>query len=266
MSAWFTGLAATTVLSVITAYIFLRFRCHGTGHPFGPQARWWSYSIIAITAIVSGGLGLALGAASGQVHAAYVCVVLPIGLLLARAPADSGTRTGQAPGGLTQLLTFPLRRLNDCMGEDMQYWCDERHRAVEGTPKWVADAAQYYCNQVAARIKDNRTELYLGQLRESIQHKIKVMQRIELGDSLARLDIALQSHTSTAGQHQYTVGDLPLLSRRLWTEAKHEFDMLLALVYQLRFYKLLIYPFRPPNLGRPARRRGSNTPTATGSA
>jgi hypothetical protein len=42
--------------------------------------------------------------------------------------------------------------------------------------------------------------------------------------------------------------------------------MMLAFVYQYGFHKLLIYPFRPPNLGRPARRRGPSTPAAAGSA
>jgi hypothetical protein len=266
MSAWITGLAATTVLSVVTAYVFLWFRCRGIGYPFGPRARWWSYSIIAIAAIVSGGLGLVAGAVSGQAHVAYVAVVLPIGLLLGRVSVDSGTRGGQAAGWLSQLLSSPLRRLNDRMGDDMDYWCEERHRAVADSPKWVAEAAQYYCNQVAGRLKDDRAELYLERLRESIRHKIKVMRVIELGDSPARLHNALQSHPSTAGQHQFTVDDLDLLSRRLRTEAEHELDLLLAFIYQRGFHKLLVYPFRPPKLGRPARRRGPGTPAAAGPA
>lgn len=264
MSAWITGLAVTTVLSVVTAHVFLWLRCRGIGYPFGSRARWWSYSIIAITAVISGGLGLLAGAASGQVHVAYAGVVLPIGLLLGRASGDTGTRVGRAPGWLSHVLSFPLRRLNDRMGDDMHYWCGERHRAVADSPKWVADAAQYYCNQVAGRIKDDRAELYLGRLRESIQHKIKVMRAIELGDSPARLRTALQSHPATANQHQFTVDDLNLLSRRLRTEAEHELDMLLAFIYRRGFHKLLIYPFRPPNLGRPARRRGPSASAAAG--
>jgi hypothetical protein len=266
MSAWVTGLAITTVLSVVTAYVFLRLRCRGTGYPFGPLARWWSYSIIAGTAIISAGLGLAAGAASGHIHVAYIGMALPTGLLLGRAPDDSGTRGGQAPGWLSNILKFPLRRLNDCMGDDMHYWCEERHRAVADSPKWVAEAAQYYCNQVAGRIKDARAELYLGRLRESIQHKIKVMRAIELGDSPARLLNALESHASTANQHQFTVDDLDLLSRRLRTEAEHELDMLLAFIYQCGFRKLLIYPYRPPKLARAARRRGPSASAAAGPA
>lgn len=260
MSAWLTGLAATTVLSVITAYVFLWLRCRGIGYPFGRRARWWSYLIIAVAAIISGLLGLAAGAASGQLHVAYVGVVLPIGLLLGRDPGDRGTREGRAPGWLSQLLSFPLHRLDDCIGDDMHYWCEERHRAVADSPQWVADAAQYYCNQVAGRIKDDRAQLYLGRLRESIQHKIKVIKVIELGDSQVRLHNALQAHPSTADQHQFAVGDLELLSRRLRTEAEHELDMLLDFVYRCGFHKLLIYPFRP------TRRRGPSTPAAAGSA
>ncbi|HLX48376.1 MAG TPA: hypothetical protein VKS82_08590 [Streptosporangiaceae bacterium] len=249
---------------MVTAYVFLRLRCRGIGYPFGPLARWWSYSIITLTAIISAFLGLAAGAASGQVHVAYVGVVLPIGLLLGRAPGDMGTRAGRAPGWLSHVLSFPLRRLNDRMGDDMHNWCQERHRAVADNPKWVADAAQYYCNQVAGRIKDGRTELYLGRLRESIQHKIKVMRAIELGDSPARLRNALQAHPATANQHQFTVDDLDLLSGRLRTEAEHELGMLLAFIHKRGFHKLLIYPFRPPKPGRPARRRGPSTPAAAG--
>jgi hypothetical protein len=265
MSSWITGLAAT-ILSMVSAYIFLWLRCRGVGNLFGPLARWWSLAIIAVAGLVSGSLGLALGAASGQVHAAYIGAALPIGLLLGRVPSDAGTRSGEASSGLSQLLTLPLRRLNDCMGDDMQYWCDTRHRAVADNPKWVAEAAQYYGNQVAGKIKDERSQLYLGRLRESIQHKVKVMRVIELGDSPARVHAVLRSHPATAHLHQFTVDDLPLLSRRLLTEAQHELDMMLASVYQRGFYKLLIYPFRPPNLGRPTSRRGPNASAPAGLA
>jgi hypothetical protein len=255
-------LAGTIVLAVISACAFLRLRCRGIGNPFGPLARRWSYTIIAITVVISVGLSLALVAASGQVRTAYVGFILPGGLWLAKVSGELGTgRSGMQPSGLAGCLTFPLRRLNDRMGDDLQYWCDDRSRAVADNPPWVSDAAQYYFNQVNGRLKDDRAQTYVNDLRESIKHKIKVMQMIEVEDTPARVEAALQSHSSTRDLHQFTIGDLFTLSRRLRTEAEHELDLLMAFAYRRGFYDLLIYPFRPSHW--PARQTWKSDPNAS---
>jgi len=256
-------LAGTIVLSVISACAFLRLRCRGIGNPYGPLAKRWSYTIIAITVVISVGLSLVLVAASGQVHTAYIGFLLPVGLWLARVSGDLGTGHGSSlqPRGLAGVLTFPLRRLNDRMGDDLQYWCDTRSRAVEDNPSWVSDAAQYYFNQVNGRLRDHRAQAHVNDLRESIKHKITVMQMVEVEDTSARVEAALQSHDSTRDMHQFTVGDLSTLSRRLRTEAEHELDLLMAFAYRRGFYNLLIYPFRPPRW--PARPTWKSDPNAS---
>jgi hypothetical protein len=254
---------------VISAWAFLRLRCRRIGNPFGPLAKRWSCTIIAITVVISVGLSLVLVAASGQVRTAYVGFILPAGLWLAQVSGDLGTGHGASlqPRGLAGCLTFPLRRLNDRMGDDLQYWCDARSRAVADNPPWVSDAAQYYFNQVNGRLRDDQAQAYINDLRESIKHKINVMQKIEVEDTPARVEAALQSHPSTMDMHQFTVGDLPTLSRRLRTEAEHELDLLMAFAYRRGFYNLLIYPFRPPHWpARPTWKSDPNASAGTGPA
>ena len=263
MPGWVTGLAGSIVVSVISAYVFLRIRCRGSGNPFGPLARRWAYTVILLTAAISTGLGLAVVAASGHVRTAYVGLILPSSLWLGKVTADRArTRGSLLPRRLASGLTFPLRRLDGRIGDDMQYWCDARSRAAAVTPQWVADAAQYYYNGVAGRLKDARAAADLNKLRESIQHKIKVLRLVDL-NSPVKLTDALRSHDSTRDMHQFTPGD-PQLGPRLRAEAEHELDIMLAKVYRLGFHKLLIYPFRAPQ--PPARRRGPSTSAGAGPA
>jgi hypothetical protein len=207
-----------------------------------------------VTAVVSTGLGLAVVVASHHVRAAYVGLVVPSVLWLGKASAERSRRCGRLlPEPLTAFLMFPLRRLDGEMGEDMQDWCDARSRAVSGAPQRVSDAAQYYYNQVAGRLKDARAYADLNALRDSIEHKITMLRRIDL-DSPARLRAALQCHPSTQDMNKYGVGDLPRLAFRLRSEAEHELHLCLALLYRLGYHKLLIYPSRVP--ASPSRRHG----------
>lgn len=240
---------ATVVVSVLSAYCFLRLRCRRVGNPFGARARWCSLSIIAATAALSTGIGLAYVTLSHHFGATYVGLALPSLLWLGRAsiPRDGGRHSP-----LTETLMYPLRRLDDLMGEDMQDWCDVRSRAVSGAPAWVADAAHYYWGQVAGRIRDEQALRDLARLRESIEHKVKAALLADL-DSPQRLRAALAAHPSTRNARKYHPGD-PRLAARLRGDAENELHLLLFTVYRLGFYKLLIYPRRPPAL--PKRKRG----------
>jgi hypothetical protein len=242
--------AATVVVSVLSAYFFLRLRCRRLGNPFGARARWCALSIIAALVVVSTGLGLAYVTLSHHFGAAYVGLALPSVLWLGRAsvPREGGPRHTT----LTDILMYPLRRLDDLMGDDMQDWCDIRSRAVASTPAWVSDAAHYYWGQVAGRVKDQRALRDLARRRESIEHKIKAARLADL-DSPQRLRAALSSHPSTRNARKYDPGD-PRLAERLRSEAENELHLFLFTLYRLGFYKLLIYPFRPPPL--PKRKRG----------
>jgi hypothetical protein len=81
-------------------------------------------------------------------------------------------------------------------------------------------------------------------------------------DSPGKLQAALQAHESTRGMRQFTPGD-PELGDRLGTEAAHELDLMLAVLYRLGFRDLLVYPFRAQ-----ATRswRGPSTSAGTGPA
>jgi hypothetical protein len=232
---------------MVSAYGFLSLRCRGAGHPFGPRSRSWAITVVVITATISTALGVAAVAASHHVRAAYVGVVLPSALWLGKASAQRSRRRGSLlPKPLVGYIALPLRRLDDRMGDDLQDWCDARSRAVSGKPQWVADAAQYYHNQVAGRLKDDRAREELNYWRQSIQHKIKIVQMIGRHEAPERLQAALQLHASTSNTHKYNAGDLPRLARRLQSEAENELHLFLASVYRHGYHKLLIYPFRPP--------------------
>lgn len=250
--------AATVVVSVLSAYCFLRLRCRRVGNPFGARARWCALSIIAAMAVLSTGLGLAYVLLSHHFGATYVGLALPSVLWLSRAavPRDGGTRSP-----LTDVLMYPLRRLDDLMGEDMQDWCDVRSRAVASTPARVSEAAHYYWGQVAGRVRDQRALRDLARRRESIEHKIKAARLADL-DSPQRLRAALSSHPSTRNARKYHPDD-PRLAERLRGDAENELHLFLFALYRLGFYKLLIYPFRPPPL--PKRKRGQpGTPAGAG--
>ena len=239
--------AATVVVSVISAYCFLRLRCRRVGNPFGARARWCSLSIIATLVVLSTGIGLAYVTLSHHFGAAYVGLALPSVLWLGRAsiPRDGGQHSP-----VTGILMWPLRRLDDLMGEDMQEWCDVRSRAVANHPAWVSDAAHYYWSQVAGRVKDEKALRDLARWRESIEHKIKAARMADL-DSPQRLRDALAAHPSTRNARKYRLDD-PRLADRLRSDAENELHLFLFTLYRLGFYKLLIYPFRPPT---PARRK-----------
>ena len=241
--------AATVVVSVISAYCFLRLRCRRRGNPFGARARWCSLSIIAALVVLSTGLGLAYVELSHHYGATYVGLVLPSVLWLGRAlPRDEGQR----PGSLADLAMYPLRRLDDLMGDDMQEWCDVRSRAVAGHPAWVSEAAEYYWRQVAGRVKDDRALRDMSRWRESIEHKIKAARLADL-DSPQRLRDALAAHPSTRNERKFRADD-PRLAERLRSDAENELHLFLFTLYRLGFYHLLIYPFRPA--AQPKRKRG----------
>lgn len=252
MPSWVLGVAGTIVVSMISAYVFLRLRCRRIGNPFGRRARWCALAIIAGTVIVSTGVGLAVVAVSHHLHAAYVGLILPSALWFGKASirrdgSRSGTVTGPVAGG----LMLPLHRLDDLMGEDMQNWCDVRSRAVAGRPGWTAAAAKYYRDQVAGRIKDHQAGHDIARWQESIEHKINVARLADLG-SPNRLRDGLQSHSSTRNVRKYHPDD-PRLAERLRSDAENELHLFLFTLYRLGFYKLLIYPFRPPPLPKRTR-------------
>jgi hypothetical protein len=232
----------TIVISLLSAYGFLMLRCRRTGNPFGHRARWWAITVIAITAAVSTGAGLVVLAAGDHVIAAAAGLVLPSGLWLGKAARRYGDRV---PRGLIALVTFPLRRLDDAMGEDMQQWCDTRLRAASRTPQYVSDAAEYYYNQVGGQVRDDPVHNQLVRWRDSIRHKVGVVRLIEAEEGLALVEEALRDHPATTDPRKYPVDDLARLARRLMAEAENELFLFLACVYRLGFHRLLIYPFRP---------------------
>ncbi len=243
MVNWLVGAVGTFILSLILSYGFLRLRCRGIGPPFGRRSRYWAFFIVVATAIVSTGLGLLIVAASNHVHAAYVGVIVPAGLWFSKFPPqrDQDLRLRTMP----MLLTLPLSRLYDRMGDDMQDWRDIRLSAVSEEPKWVSDAVTYYYGQVAGRLRDAKARADLDRWRDSITHKINIVRLIDMDASAARLRIALQMHPATQHIRKYDDGDLRRLARRLESEALNELGLFLAYVYRLGHHKLLIYPFRP---------------------
>ena len=235
MFGWVVGGVGTFVVSLAFACWFLRMRCRGIGPPFGPRARPWAVLIVLGTAVLSTALGLVILAASQQPPAAYVGVIVPGGLWIA------GVSPRERPGWLTR----PLSRLYDEMGEDMQAWCDIRRRAAAERPQWISDAVAYYSGQVEGRIKDERAQVKLSRWRESITHKIGIVRLIQLDTTETRLRDSLGRHASTRHVRKYSAHNLPRLAERLESEALNELHLYLACVYQLGYYKLLIYPFRP---------------------
>ena len=232
------GGVGTFAVSLIFACVFLQMRCRGVGPPFGRHARPWAVFIVLITALVSTGFGLLILAASHQAPAALAGVVVPGGLWLTNvsAPRDR-LRAGW--------LSRPLSNLYDGMGEDMQAWCDTRHRAATEEPQWISSAASYYYDQVKGRIKDRQAREELCDWRDSIVHKIGIVRLINLDTTPARLQDSMQQHPSTQNLRRYAAADPLRLARRLESDATNELDLFLASVYRLGYHKLLIYPFRP---------------------
>jgi hypothetical protein len=233
----------TFALSFILAYVLLRLRYRKIGPPFGPRARYWSFFIVAATAIMSTGVGLVIVAASHHGHNTFVGVIVPCGLWFRKLPPQRDRDL--LPMTLSSLLTLPFSRLYERMGDDMQDWCDIRVKAASFQPRSISDAVIYYHNQVTARLRDPQALAKPDIWRNSITHKIKIVRMIDLDAIPARLRAELQMHPSTQDIRGYTEDDLVQLARRLETEALNELHLYLAHAYRLGHHKMLIYPRRP---------------------
>ena len=236
------GAVGTFALSLAFAFMLLRIRCRGIGSPFGPRARYWALFIVVSTAGVSTAVGVLIVAATGYGSTAYAGIVVPAGLYLTRLPPQRDR--DMRPSTWSAVLTLPFSRLYDRMGDDMQAWCDTRLEAARPSPQWIAEAAEFYGNQLG-RVTDQRERTDLDRWRESIMHKISMVRLIDLDASPARLRTSLQLHPSTQHISKYNDDDLARLARRLETEALNELHLLLAYAYRLGYHRLLIYPYRP---------------------
>ena len=234
------GGVGTFVVSLIVAYMFLRIRCRGIGPPFGRRARYWSSFIVVSTAALAAAAGVLILSASRV--PALVGVIVPGGLWFTKLPPQRDR--DMLPRTWSGVLTLPFSRLYDRLGEDMQYWCDTRIEAAKPRPQWIADAAQYYWNQMS-RITDPQARANLDRWRDSIAHKISMVRLIDLDAGPDRLRASLQLHASTAHARKYSDDDQDRLARRLETEALNELNLFLAYAYRLGYHKMLIYPFRP---------------------
>jgi hypothetical protein len=247
MPGWLAGVAGTFLLSLLSACAFLRLRCRGSGNPFSRRAKWWAMTVIALTAIVSTGVSVAAVLVSDHARAAVLGLVIPSGLWIGQGSTQDGRRRSTAwLRPLVACLTFPLAQLYDRLGGDLQDWCDARLEAASGTPQRVADAARYYHNQVATRLRNSQAREQLHRWRESIEHKASIVRLISLDTTPARLHAALQWHPSTRDSGRHAADNLSCLADRLESEAQNELYLFLAQVYRLGFRKLLIYPLRPP--------------------
>jgi hypothetical protein len=235
------GGVGTFVLSLILAYTFLRMRCRGVGPPFGRHARYWACFIVVSTAATATVVGLLVAAAS-RAPGALVGVIVPGGLWFIKLPPQRDR--DMLPRTRSAILTVPFSRLYDRMGDDMQDWCDTRIEAARPRPRWIADAAQYYWNQMG-RVADPRARAHLDRWRDSIAHKISMVRLIDLDPGPGRLGVNLQMHPSTAHARKYRDDDQARLARRLETEALNELHLFLAYAYRLGYHKMLVYPFRP---------------------
>jgi hypothetical protein len=215
------------------------------GPPFGPRARPWAITIIAITATVSTGLGLALAAITHRIEAASIGLVVPSVLWFSQFP--SRRELDFRPPGPSALLKLPFRRLYDrmdhLMAEDMQDWCYARLGAASAKPQWIADATNYYYNQVAGRLKDTRTRVLLGDWRKSILRKTGMVNLTSLDPAPARLRGSLQMHPSTS---RIAEDDLARLASRLASDALNEFELFLSTVYRLGYTRMPVYMSAPP--------------------
>jgi len=234
------GGVVTFAASLMLACWFLRWRCRRIGPPFGPRARYWAFSIVVATASVSTVVGVLILATSRA--PAYIGILVPGGLWLSKLPPqrdrDMLRRTWPA------MLTLPFSRLYDRMGDDMQDWCDTRIEAARPKPQWIADAAQYYWNQLG-RVTDQRARADLDRWRDSITHKISMAKLIDLDPGPGRLRVSLRLHPSTQHPRKYSEDDPARTALRLETEALNELHLFLAYAYRLGYHTMLIYPFRP---------------------
>jgi hypothetical protein len=220
--------------------MFLRMRCRGIGPPFGPHARYWASFIVVSTALVSTAVGVLLLAASRV--PAFVAVAVPGGLWLTKVPPQRDR--DMRPRTWTSVLTLPFSRLYDRMGDDMRAWCDTRIEAAKPKPQWIADAVQYYWNQMG-RVTDPRARADLDRWRDSIAHKISMVRLIDLDPGPGRLTAHLQLHPATRHDRKYRDDDQARLARRLESDALNELNLFLAYAYRLGYHKMLVYPYRP---------------------
>ena len=234
------GGIGTFILSLIVAYMFLRLRCRGIGPPFGPRARYWASFIVVSTALMSTAVGVLLLAA-GRVPA-LVGVVVPGGLWLTKVPPQRDR--DMRPRTWTSVLTLPFSRLYDRMGDDMQAWCDTRIEAAKPKPQWIADAAEYYWNQMG-RVTDTKARADLDRWRDSIVHKISMVRLIDLDPGPGQLAAHLRLHPATQDDRKYRDDDQALLARRLVSDALSELNLFLCYAYQHGYYNMLVYPYRP---------------------
>ncbi len=251
MPSWVPAVVVTLVLSVVSAYGFLLLRYRRSGRPFGPLARWWAVATVVFTAAISTGLGLAVVAASHHVRAAYVGLVLPSSLLLGESISRRiHERDSLMPERLVACLAFPLRRLNDRMGEDLQNWCDARLQPVWQNAQRISEAAIYYYSQVESRLKNIQAQEEFDHSRQSIVRKCKIVLLIDRGTDPDMLWAALRSHPDMQNMNKHSADDLVNLARRLEIEAGNELLLFLAHLYRLGYHKLLIYGFRTPSRPR----------------
>jgi hypothetical protein len=244
MPSWALGVVGASALSLLLACAFLRMRCRGVGPPFGRRAKYWALFIVLSTTVVAAGAGTAILAAShGAAYVgAFVGIIVPGGLWLTRLPPQRDR--DMLPRTWFGVLAVPFSRLYERMGDDMESWCQIRLAAAKPRPQWIADAAEYYWNQMS-RVTDGRVRADLDRWRDSIAHKADVVRLIDLDASPGRLRAALQAHPSTQNTRKYDEADPPRLARRLETEALNELHLFLTHAYQLGYHKMLIYPFRP---------------------
>jgi hypothetical protein len=259
-------LTVVFVLSIVNAYGSLRLRVRGIGLPFGPRSRPWAITIIMIVAMVSTGLGLALAAITHHIGPAYIGLVVPSVLWFSKFPPQRDPDMSPRRR-LDVLLTLPLSRLYDRMGDDLMGWCDVRLGAASAKPQRTVDAMTYYYNQVRGQHGDDPASAKLDLLRESIIHKIGIVRLIDLGATQAQFRDSLQMHPSTGHIRSYTDDDLLQLARRLETEALSELHFVLTYVYRhastrFRYIRLPVYTFAPP-ISRAQARPSSGPPPRT---
>jgi hypothetical protein len=196
--------------------------------------------IVAATASVSTIVGVLLLATSRV--PAYIGILVPGGLWLGKLPPQRDRDV--LPRTWPALLTLPFSRLYDRMGDDMQAWCDTRIEAARPRPQWIAAAAQYYWHQMG-RVTDRRARADLDRWRDSITHKIAMVNLIDLDPGPGRLRVSLQVHPSTQNARKYSEDDPARTARRLETEALNELNLFLAYAYRHGYHRMLVYPFRP---------------------
>ena len=259
MPSWVI-IAGTVVISLVSAYGFLRLRCRGTGNPFGHRARWWAITIVVITAAVSPGArpGRHCG---GQSHDRRLCRPHPAQRPVAGEGGPASVLGGAAARWPGIWSPWPPSRF----AASMTGWATTcRLGAIPGSGRrrGCRSGCRMRRSTTTARSRagGHRACDQLSRWRESVEHKIRIVRLIDLETTAARLEAALQDHPATRDSRKYAVDDLPRLTRRLIAEAENELHLFLALVYRLGYHSLLIYPFRPEPLPRPSPLRPTASP------